>query len=57
MNQTILGFRAAASRLAEMSEELNGQSGQLHQASMEQTQLQRQSPYRRFPPGPPRWRR
>ena len=26
MNQTILGFRAAASRLAEMSEELNGQS-------------------------------
>lgn len=38
MNQTILGFRAAASRLAEMSEELNGQSGQLHQASMEQTQ-------------------
>lgn len=38
MNDTILGFRAAAARLAEMSEELNGQSGQLHQASMEQTQ-------------------
>ena len=38
MNDTILGFRAAASRLAEMSEELNGQSGQLHQASVEQTQ-------------------
>ena len=37
MNETILGFRTAASRLAEMSEELNGQSGQLHQASMEQT--------------------
>ncbi|MDE5907657.1 MAG: HAMP domain-containing protein [Lachnospiraceae bacterium] len=37
MNETILGFRAAASHLAEMSEELNGQSGQLHQASMEQT--------------------
>ena len=34
MNDTILGFRAAASRLAE----LNGQSGQLHQASVEQTQ-------------------
>ena len=38
MNETILGFQAAAARLAEMSEELNGQSGQLHQASMEQTQ-------------------
>ena len=38
MNETISGFRAAASRLAEMSEELSGQSGQLHQASMEQTQ-------------------
>ena len=38
MNDTILGFRAAASRLAEMSEELNGQSGQLHPASVEQTQ-------------------
>ncbi len=38
MNKTITGFRDAASRLAEMSEELNGQSGQLHQASIEQTQ-------------------
>ncbi len=38
MNETISGFRDAASRLAEMSEELNGQSGQLHQASTEQTQ-------------------
>lgn len=38
MNETIMGFRGAAVRLAEMSEELNGQSGQLHQASMEQTQ-------------------
>ena len=37
MNETILGFEAAASRLAEMSEELNGQSGQLQHASMEQT--------------------
>jgi methyl-accepting chemotaxis protein len=38
MNATITGFRDAASRLAEMSEELNGQSGQLQQASVEQTQ-------------------
>lgn len=38
MNETILGFRAAAARLAEMAEELNGQSGQLYQASMDQTQ-------------------
>ena len=38
MNATITGFRDAASRLAEMSEELNGQSGQLQQASAEQTQ-------------------
>lgn len=38
MNETMVGFGAAASRLAEMSEELNGQSGQLHQASMEQNQ-------------------
>ena len=37
MNETILGFRSAADRLAGMAEELNGQSGQLHQASMEQT--------------------
>ncbi len=38
MNDTIAGFRAAAGRLAEMSEELNSQSGQLYQASMEQNQ-------------------
>lgn len=38
MNDTIKGFRAAATRLAAMSEELNGQSGQLHQASLEQNQ-------------------
>ncbi len=38
MNETILGFRNAAVRLAHMSEELNGQSGQLHQASVEQNQ-------------------
>lgn len=38
MNETIKGFRAAATRLAAMSEELNGQSGQLHQASLEQNQ-------------------
>ncbi len=37
MNGTIAGFGEAAGRLAEMSEELNGQSGQLHQASVEQT--------------------
>lgn len=38
MNETILGFRAAATRLASMAEELSGQSGQLHQASLEQNQ-------------------
>ncbi|MCI8743395.1 MAG: methyl-accepting chemotaxis protein, partial [Lachnospiraceae bacterium] len=38
MHETIAGFRAAAARLTDMSEELNGQSGQLHQASMEQNQ-------------------
>lgn len=38
MNETILGFRAAAGRLADMSEEMNGQSGQLYQASVEQNQ-------------------
>lgn len=38
LNETIMGFGAAASRLASMSEELNGQSGQLHQASVEQNQ-------------------
>ncbi len=38
MNKTLIGFHAAATRLAEMSEEMNGQSSQLHQASMEQNQ-------------------
>ena len=38
MNETISGFRDAATRLASMSEELSGQSGQLHQASLEQNQ-------------------
>ena len=38
MNETISGFRSAAVRLADMSEELNAQSGQLYQASMEQNQ-------------------
>lgn len=38
MNETITGFRAAASHLASMAEELSGQSGQLHQASLEQNQ-------------------
>lgn len=38
MNETISSFRDAAVRLAEMGEELNSQSGQLHQASVEQTQ-------------------
>ena len=38
MNETITGFRSAAARLANMSEELNGQSAQLHQASLEQNQ-------------------
>jgi len=38
MNETITGFRNAAFQLAHMSEELNGQSSQLHQASMEQNQ-------------------
>ncbi len=38
MNETIVGFRAAASRLADMSDELNEQSGQLHHASLEQNQ-------------------
>lgn len=37
MNETIRDFRSASGRLAEMAEELNGQSGQLHQASVEQT--------------------
>ncbi len=38
MNETITGFRAAATRLSSMAEELSGQSGQLHQASLEQNQ-------------------
>jgi len=38
MNETITGFQAAATRLAGMAEELNGQSGQLHEASLEQNQ-------------------
>ncbi len=38
MHETISGFRSATSQLAHMSEELNGQSSQLHQASMEQNQ-------------------
>lgn len=38
MNETMLGFREAATRLASMAEELSGQSGQLHQASLEQNQ-------------------
>ena len=38
MNETIGGFSAAAERLAEMSDEMNGQSVQLHQASLEQNQ-------------------
>lgn len=36
MNETISGFRSASVRLASMAEELSGQSGQLHQASLEQ---------------------
>lgn len=36
MNETLLGFRAAADRLTTMAEQLNGQSAQLHQASLEQ---------------------
>ncbi len=38
MNETLLGFRAAADRLTAMAEQLNGQSVQLHQASQEQNQ-------------------
>lgn len=38
MNETIMGFRSAASRLASMADELSGQSGQLHEASLEQNQ-------------------
>lgn len=36
MNETLLGFRGAAVRLAEMAEELSGQSGELHRASLDQ---------------------
>ncbi len=38
MNKTLVGFYGAATRLAKMSEEMNGQSSQLHQASIEQNQ-------------------
>lgn len=38
MDETISGFRAAAVRLANMAEELSGQSGELHHASLEQNQ-------------------
>lgn len=38
MNETIRDFRSAAFRFVHMAEELNRQSGQLHQASMEQNQ-------------------
>ena len=38
MNETLLGFRAAADRLTCMAEQLSGQSVQLHQASLEQNQ-------------------
>ncbi len=36
MNETLLGFRAAADRLTAMAEQLSNQSVQLHQASLEQ---------------------
>lgn len=38
MNETILGFKQAASHLTGMAEELSEQSGQLHHASLEQNQ-------------------
>lgn len=38
MNDTLSGFRSAAARLSGMADELNGQSAQLHQASLEQNQ-------------------
>lgn len=38
MNETILGFRTAADRLASMAEQLSRQSAHLYQASMEQNQ-------------------
>ena len=36
MNETLMGFRAAADRLAAMAEQLSAQSAQLHQASLDQ---------------------
>ncbi len=38
INETLLGFRAAADRLTDMAEQLSGQSVKLHQASLEQNQ-------------------
>ncbi len=38
MNETLTGFRSAAIRLTEMSEELNNQSAVLYQASIDQNQ-------------------
>lgn len=38
MNETLLGFHAAAARLTDMAAQLNKQSAQLHQASLEQNQ-------------------
>ena len=38
LNETIRGFGGAAARLADMAEEMNEQSGQLYQASMDQNQ-------------------
>ncbi len=38
MNETLLGFRAAANHLTNMADQLSGQSTQLHQASLEQNQ-------------------
>lgn len=38
MNETLSGFRSAAGRLSHMADDLNDQSAQLHQASLEQNQ-------------------
>ncbi len=38
MNETLVGFHDAADRLAAMAAQLSGQSGRLHQASLEQNQ-------------------
>ncbi len=38
LNRTVSGLRGSAVRLANLAEELNGQSAQLHQASVEQNQ-------------------